>query len=121
MFPSECVPNRKAGKNAKEALLKCTSTLLGHIALTAATSNTDLKHVFSFPLTPVSLSMRHSDGTMTHTDKSKFFKFLEGTVSDHGRPTFISTHIIDGTFEFHWMSPGQLVWYKGTVMKYPSY
>ena len=120
-FTSECVPNRKAGKNAKEALLKCTSALLGCSAFTAATSNTDLEDVFSFPLTPVPLSMCHSDGTMAHTDKSKLFKLLEGTVSDHGRPTFVGTHIVDGNFQFHCMSPGQPVTYEGTVTKYPSY
>lgn len=106
-FATECVANRKAGKNTKEAQLKCNSALLGRIAFTAATSNTDLEHVFSFPLTPVPLSMCHSDGTMVHTDKSKLFKLLEGTVSDHGSPTFIGTHIIDGNFQFHSMSPDQ--------------
>ena len=110
-FASECVPNRRAGKNAKEALLKCTSALLGRIAFTAATSNIHLEHVFSFPLTPVPLSMCHSDGTMAHTDKSKLFKLLEGTVSDHGRPTVIGTLIIDGNLQFHCMSPHQPAMY----------
>ena len=106
-FASECVTNRKADKNAKEAQLKCTSALLGRIAFTAATNDTDLEHVFSFPLTPVPLSMGHSDGTMAHTDKSKLFKILEGTVSDHGSPSFVGTHIIDGNFQLHCISPDQ--------------
>ena len=70
---------------------------------TEATSNIDLEHVFSFPLTPVPLTMCNSDGTMAHADKSKLFKLLEGTVSDHGSPTFVGTHIIDGNFQFQCM------------------
>ena len=55
--------------------------------------------------------MCHGDGTMAHTDKSKLFKLLEGTVSNHGKPTFIGTHIIDGNFQLHCMSPDQPVTY----------
>ena len=103
----KCVANRKAGKNIKEAQLKCTSALLGRIAFIAARSNIDLEYVFSFPLTPVPLSMCQVDGTMAHTDKSKLSNILEETVSDHGSPTFVGTHIIDGNFQFHCMSPDQ--------------
>lgn len=110
-FASECIANRKAGKNTKEAQLKCTSALLGRIAFTAVTSNIDLQYVFSFPLTPVPLSLCQGDGTMAHTDKSNLFKVLEGTVSDHGSPTFVGAHIIDGIFHLHCMSPDQPVTY----------
>jgi len=110
-FATECVVNRKAKKNTKEAQLKCTSQLLGRIAFTAATTDIDLEYVFSFPLTPVPLSMCTGDGTMTHTDKSKLFGILEGKVAEHGSPTYIGTHIIDGNFQFHCMSPDQPVTY----------
>lgn len=110
-FANECVTNRKADKNAKEAQIKCTSALLGRIAFTAAANDTDLEYVLSFPLTPVPLSMGHSDGTMTHTDKSKLFKLLEGTVSDRSSPSFVSIHIIDGNFQFHCISPDQPAMY----------
>ncbi|MPC50672.1 hypothetical protein E2C01_044501 [Portunus trituberculatus] len=51
--------------------------------------------------------MGHSDGTMAHTDKSKLFKLLEGTVSVHGSPSFAGTHITDGNFQFHCISLDQ--------------
>lgn len=110
-FASECVANRKASKNSKEAQLKCTSELLGRLAFIAATNEIDLEYVFSFPLTPVPLSMCKGDGTMAHTDKSKLSEILESTVADHGTPTFVGTHIIDGNFQFHCMSPDQPVAY----------
>ena len=110
-FASDCVTNRKAGKNTKEAQLKCTSELPGRIAFTAASADVDLEYVFSFPLTPLPLSMCKGDGTMVHTEKSKLFKVLEGTVGDHGSPTFIGTHIIDGNLQLHCMSPEQPVTY----------
>lgn len=106
-FASNCVANRKANKNSKEAQLKCTSALLGRIAFTAATSNIDLEYIFSFPLTPVPLSMCNSDGVMAHTDKSKLSKLLEDVVKDHGSPSFVGTHIIDGNFQLHCLSPDQ--------------
>lgn len=112
-FASEGVVNRKAGKNSKEAQLKCTSALLGRIAFTAATKNIDLEHVFSFPLTPVPLTMCNGDGMMAHTDKSKLFTLLEERVSEHGCPTYVGTHIIDGNFQLHCMSPDQPETYGG--------
>ena len=106
-FASECMSNRKAGYNTKEGQLKCTNALLGRIAFAAATNNIDLEHIFSFPLTPIPLTMCNSDGTMTHTDKSKLFKILEETIADHSSPKVVGTHIIDGNFQLHNMSPDQ--------------
>jgi len=77
------------------------------MAFTAATSNIDLEYVFSYPLTPVPLSMCRGDGTMIHTDKSKLFQMLENTVGEHGCPSFVGTYIIDGNFQLHCMSPNQ--------------
>ena len=106
-FAKMCVVNRKAGSTSKEAQLKCTTQLLGRIAFTAAVTKIDLEHVFSFPLTPVPLSMARGDGTMAHTDKSQLFHLLEKTVADHGKPRVIGTHIVDGNFQLHCMSPDQ--------------
>ena len=62
----------------------------------------------SVTLFPVLMLM---SGTMAHTDKRKLLKILEGTVSDHGSPSFAGTHIINGNFQLHYISPDQRATY----------
>lgn len=112
-FASECIANRKLNKESKEAQLKCTTQLLGRIAFIAATTDIDLEYIFSFPLTPVPLTMCRGDGTMVHTEKSKLLAILEDTVNDHSAPKAVRTHIIDGNFLLHCMSPDQPETYGG--------
>ena len=110
-FASDCIGNKKVDKNSKEAQLKCTSQLLGRIAFTAASADIDLEYIFSFPLTPVPLTLCRGDGTMVRTDKSKLLSMLEDTLDYHGNPTAVRTHIIDGNFLLHCMSPDQPITY----------
>lgn len=73
----------------------------------------DLEFVFSYPLTPVPLSLFHGDGTMNHTDKSKLQHTLESKVADHGTPGRPTCTIIDGCFLLRTMNPTQPATYGG--------
>ena len=44
----------------------------------------DLSHVFTFPLTPVPLSLCYCDGTMAKTEKTALFLHLESKVMRSG-------------------------------------
>ena len=57
-FVSECVQNRRT-PNKNVAYLKCTRNLMGCVLILATSEGVDLRHVLSFPLTPVSLSLCH--------------------------------------------------------------
>ena len=101
--------------------MKCTSELLGRIAFTAAHTTVNLEYVFSFPLTPVPLTLCRGDGTMAQTTKRQLFAVLENMVEHHGAPTFVGTHIVDGNYQFHCMSPNQPVTYGGISEKDPYF
>ena len=112
-FAKQCVTNRRAPQNSKEAELKCTSQLLGRLAFIAAKAEVDLEFLFTFPLPPVPLSMCKRDGSMVHTAKSALFDKLEKTVPDHGHPTDVKVHLIDGNFLLHCLPPNLPPTYGG--------
>ena len=104
-FVKQCVGNRRADLNSKEAMLRCTSELFGRIAFLAATNEVDMEFLFTFPLTPVPLSLCKGDGTMAHTNKSVLMECLESTVAAHGEPSLVKAHVIDGNFLLHCLPP----------------
>ena len=104
-FMKQCVGNRRADLNSKEAMLRCTSELFGRIAFLAATNEVDMEFLFTFPLTPVPLSLCKGDGTMAHTNKSVLRDCLESTVTEHGEPSLVKAHVIDGNFLLHCLPP----------------
>ena len=106
-FANDCIGNKNVDKNSNEAQPKCTSQLLRRIAFTAASSDIDLEYIFSFPLTPVPLTLCRGDGTMVRTDKSKLLSILESTVDNHGNSTAVRPHIIDDNFLLNCMPPDQ--------------
>ncbi|KAH3854834.1 hypothetical protein DPMN_097385 [Dreissena polymorpha] len=57
----------------------------------------DLKKIFSFPKTPVPLSLAHVDGNVMKTDKSKLMKIQEDRITSDP-PQRIDATIIDGMF-----------------------
>ena len=81
--------------------------LFGHIFFPAAQSTVDLEYVFSFPLTPVPLTLCRRDGTISKTAKNQLFQILENVVDCHDTPNFVGSHIIDGNFLLYCMSPHQ--------------
>ena len=67
-FKQECISNRRS-TNRKIAELKCSRDLMGRLLVLATRIHLDLSHVFTFPLTPVPLSLCYCDGTMVKTEK----------------------------------------------------
>ena len=104
-FVKQCVGNRWADLNSKEAMLRCTSELFGRIAFLAATNEVDMAFLFTFPLTSIQLSLCKGDGTMVHTNKSVLMECLESTVTEHGEPSLVKAHVIDGNFLLHCLPP----------------
>ncbi len=77
--------------------LTCSRDLFGRLLYLATTIEIDLKKIFSFPLTPVPLSLAHVDGSVMKTDKSKLMKILEDRITSEP-PQRIDATIIDGMF-----------------------
>ena len=110
-FKDECPRNERAA-DKKVAALKCTRDLMGRLAILASKRKLDLQHVFSYPLTPVPLSMCYGDGTMAKTQKSTLLKILENRVPRSSHQT-IDAVIIDGNFLLHALPANQPPTYGG--------
>ena len=54
--------------------------LMGRLLVLATRIHLDLSHVFTFPLTPVPLSLCYCDGTKAKTEKTALFRHLESKV-----------------------------------------
>ncbi|CAI9717761.1 Hypothetical predicted protein [Octopus vulgaris] len=67
-FASDSVGNRRS-KNERLQRMKRTRDLMGRMLIISAKEKLDLKHVLTYPITPVPLALCCSDGTMTKTDK----------------------------------------------------
>ena len=61
----------------------------------------DLKKVLQYPLTPVPLSLAHTDGSLNKTDKSKLFHKLEDQLLVHDFPQWVDVVVVDATFLKH--------------------
>ena len=83
---------------------------MGRLALVASKKSLDLEYVFTFPLTPVPLSMFHGDGTMAKTDKSSLFRALENRI-DPSSPDSVDAVIVDGNFLLHLLPSGKATTY----------
>ena len=81
--------------------------VFARILLIAAKSchSLDLKHILSFPITDVPLSIAHSDGSLMKTDKSALLRKLEARLTDSninsGSLPSIDVTLIDGGLLFH--------------------
>lgn len=78
-FKENC-KSSKQSKDKRIASLVCSRDLLGRLLVLACKQDLDLKHVLSYPLTTVPLSMYSSDGLMVKTDKSALLHLLEDRV-----------------------------------------
>jgi len=103
-FKNESARNKR-NQDKRVASLVCTRDLMGRLLVLACRRELDLKYVFSFPLTPVPLSLCSGDGLMVKTQKSALFDLLEKQVPRHSSPTSVDACIIDGNFLLHTLPP----------------
>ncbi len=103
-FKEECKSNKR-NPDKRVASPICSRDLMGRLIILANKQQLNLERVFSYPLTPVPLSMRNSDGTMAKTEKSALFRLLEGKASHSPPPNIVDACIVDGNFLLHTLPP----------------
>ena len=90
--------------DAAEGVRDVFGRLLAVAALSSASDAFDLRHLLSYPITTVPLSLAHSDGTPLKTDKATLTKALESRQDvvfvDANLPPIKAT-IIDGGILLH--------------------
>ena len=90
--------------DAAEGVRDVFGRILAVAALSSASDVFDLRHLLSYPITTVPLSLAHSDGTPLKTDKATLTKALESRQDvvfvDANLPT-IKTTVIDGGILLH--------------------
>ena len=58
-------------------------------------------NVFTYPLTPVPLSLAHVDGSINKTDKAELLHKLESMVSSTAPSQKVDATLVDGMFLLH--------------------
>ena len=97
-FKQEGISNRRS-TNRNIAELKCSRDLMGRFMILSTRRHLDPSHVFTFPLTPVPLSLCYCDGTMTKTEKTALFRHLESKVeSSFPSSASVEAFVVDGSF-----------------------
>ena len=71
---------------------------MGRFLILATRRHLDLSHVFTFPLTPVPLSLCYCDGTMAKTEKTALFRHLESKVEIFPYSASVGACVVDGRF-----------------------
>ncbi len=104
-FKQEGISNRRS-TNRNIAELKCSRDLMGRFLILATRRHLDLSHVFTFPSTPVPLSLCYCDGTMAKTEKTALFRHLESKV-EISFPSSASNDacVVDGSFLLRVLPP----------------
>ena len=87
--------------NKKVVELQGTRDLFGRLLYLSSKNNLDLSKVFSFPLTPVPLSLAHMDGSLNKTDKSKLLHKFEREVDSTDPESPVNVTLVDGMFLLH--------------------
>ena len=104
-FKQEGISNRRS-TNRNIAELKCSRDLMGRFLILATRRHLDLSHVFTFPLTPVPLSLCHCDGTMAKTENTALFRHLESiTESSFPSSASVDAYVVDGSFPLRVLPP----------------
>ena len=97
-FKQDGISNRRS-TNKNIAELKCSRDLMGRFLIFSPKRHLDLSHVFTFPLTPVPLSLCYCDGTMAKTEKTALFRHLESKVeSSFPSSASVDACVVDGSF-----------------------
>ena len=73
---------------------------MGRLAIIVMEKKFDLEYVFTYPLTPVPLSLFLPDGTMAKINKSSLFQELEKIIIP-SQPDTVDAAIIDCPFMLH--------------------
>ena len=72
---------------------------MGRFLIFATRRHLDLSHVFTFPLTPVPLSLCYCDGTMAKTEKTALFRHLESKAkSSFPSPASVEACVVGESF-----------------------
>ena len=84
-FAADAVKVKVTEKNSKIKELQGKRDIIGRLLYLADIEDLDLHVVFTYPLTPVPLSLAHVNGTLHKTDKTKLMHKLEEKVTS-GNP-----------------------------------
>ena len=104
-FEQEGISNRRS-TNRNIAELKCSRYLMGRFLILATRRHLDLSHVFTFPLTPVPLSLCYCDGTIAKTEKTALFRHLESKVErSFPSSAYVEAYVVDGSFLLRVLPP----------------
>ena len=74
---------------------KLERNLFGQLLCVALNRKIDIADVVRYPLSPIPLSLAHTDGTKHSTQKDRLRKILEGKILSMP-PSTIDYYIIDG-------------------------
>jgi len=96
-FAADAVKMKVTVKDNKIKELQGTRDLFGRLLYLAAVQDLDLPLVFTYPLTPVPLSLAHVNGTLHKTDKSNLMHKLEEKVTS-GNPPTKDAYVVDAMF-----------------------
>ena len=88
------------GKDNKLVAVSMMRDLFGSILFLSLEKKVDTSEVLTYPLTPVPLSLCHTDGTMQKTSKVKLLHELESRIKTVD-PSRVDVLIIDGMFFLH--------------------
>ena len=99
-FASASVTSKIPAKN-KVQEVRGTRDLFGRLLLISTMENINLSKVLEYPLTPVPLSLAHSDGSINTTGKAKLMHKLEDLLQNHSQPSNVDVYIVDATFLLH--------------------
>ena len=72
--------------------------MMGRFLILATRRHLDLSHVFTFPLTPVPLSLCYCDGTMVKTEKTALFPLESKVDSSFPSSASVDACVLDGSF-----------------------
>ncbi|GFU47188.1 hypothetical protein TNCV_4654401 [Trichonephila clavipes] len=86
----------------KTVEVRVQKDLFGRILGISIDHKVDMAKIFTYPITPVPLSLCHFDGGICKTHKSILMKCLEKDV-EHNPPSHIDLAVIDGFFLLHTM------------------
>ena len=99
-FAKEQAQYRLRGADNKIVAVEMMRDLFGSILVVSMQRKIDMAQLLTYPLTPVPLSLCHTDGTMQKTPKSKLLAELEKRAISC-MPSFIDVKIIDAMFFLH--------------------
>lgn len=99
---TETVSKKKVSIAGKVLELRMQRDLFGHLLYISLEKQLDIEKILTYPLTPVTLSTCHLDGSICKTDKSVLMRFLEREVQSEP-PQAADIMIFDGFFILHLM------------------